>query len=383
MRRGRLAPLFVAAALLLSAAGPGAVAAASFAIFTPYPSVTVQAGSTVAFDLTVTTPAPERVDLAVGGAPSGWTATITGGGNTIDAVYTGGSTPPAAQLSVKVPATASAGTQALTVTATASEGTRTLPISITVQNQPNGGVKLTTDFARLSGTASSTFTYSLTLENDGPQQQTFALTGQGPDGWQVAVHPSSNANALTDTVAGGGSDTLSVTATPPGSASAGAYPLQVTATAGQQSAQVQLEADLTGSPNLTLGTPDQVLNAQVTAGGTGTVSLIVTNSGSVPLTDVGLSSSPPTGWKVTYSPASISALQPGAADTVTATIQPASDALAGDYDVSLSASSGGASQSLDIRTTVQTSPLWGFVGLALIALVLVGLGWVFRRYGRR
>ncbi len=38
---------------------------------------------------------------------------------------------------------------------------------------------------------------------------------------------------------------------------------------------------------------------------------------------------------------------------------------------------------MDIRTTVQTSPLWGFIGLALIVLVIVGLGWVFRRYGRR
>jgi uncharacterized membrane protein len=38
---------------------------------------------------------------------------------------------------------------------------------------------------------------------------------------------------------------------------------------------------------------------------------------------------------------------------------------------------------VDIRTTVQTSPLWGFIGLGLIALVIIGLGWVFRRYGRR
>jgi uncharacterized membrane protein len=68
---------------------------------------------------------------------------------------------------------------------------------------------------------------------------------------------------------------------------------------------------------------------------------------------------------------------------VTATIQPASNALAGDYDLTLSASAGGATDSLDIRTTVQTSALWGLVGLALIVLVLVGLAWVFRRYGRR
>ena len=383
MTRGRLASLSVAALLILSAASPGIVAAAGFSISTPYPAVTVQAGNTVTFDLTVTTPSPERVNLAVSGTPSGWTANITGGGNTIDAVYTGGTTPPSVQLSVKVPQDASSGTQALSVTATTSQGTQTLPITIQVESASAGGVQLTTSFAKLSGTATSTFTYSVTLANNGTQQQTFTLQGQGPAGWQVDVHPSSNAQALTDTIAGGSNDTLTVTVTPPSSVSAGQYPIQVTAAAGSQSAQVQLEADVTGSPALSMSTPNQVLNAQVTSGGTGTVSLIVTNSGSVPLTGVSLTSTPPTGWTVTFAPASISSLQPGAASTVTATIHPASNALTGDYDITMTATSGGATQSLDIRTTVETSPLWGFVGLALIAVVLVGLGWVFRRYGRR
>ncbi len=383
MTRGRLASLSLAALLVLAAASPGMVSAASFSISTPYPAVTVQAGNTVTFDLTVTTPSPERVDLAVSGAPSGWTATITGGGNTVDAVYTGGTTPPSVQLSVKVPQDAAAGSHALTVSATAAQGTQTLPITIQVETASAGGVQLTTSFAKLSGTATSTFTYSVTLANNGTQQQTFTLQGQGPAGWQVDVHPSSNAQALTDTIAGGSNDTLTVTVTPPSSVTAGQYPIQVTAAAGSQSAQVQLEADVTGSPALTMSTPNQVLNAQVTSGGTGTVSLIVTNSGTVPLTGVSLSSTPPTGWTITFAPTSIPSLQPGAASTVTATIHPASNALTGDYDVTMTATSGGATQSLDIRTTVQTSPLWGFVGLALIAVVLVGLGWVFRRYGRR
>ncbi len=102
MTRGRLASLALAA-LLLSLAAPGGALAASFSITTPYPAVTVQAGNTVDFDLTITTPSPERVNLALSGVPTGWTGTITGAGNSIDAVFTGGSTPPAVQLSIKVP----------------------------------------------------------------------------------------------------------------------------------------------------------------------------------------------------------------------------------------------------------------------------------------
>ena len=383
MTRGRVASLSLAALLLLTTAAPGAALAASFSVYTPYPAVTVQPGNTVSFDLTVTTPSPERVDLSTSGTPSGWTATLTGGGNTIDAVYTGGSTPPSVSLAVKVPQDATPGVQTITVTATAAQGTQTLPLTIRVESTAGGGVQLTTDFAKLSGTASSTFTYSLTLANNGTQQQTFTLQGQGPDGWQVEVHPSSNAQALTDTVAGGSTDTLTVTVTPPSTVPAGQYPISVAVAAGSQTAQAKLEADVTGSPALTLSTPNQVLNAQVTAGGSGTISLIVTNSGAVPLSNVSLTATPPSGWTVSYSPSTIASMQPGDAKTITATIHPSSDALTGDYDVTMTASSGSASQSLDIRTTVQTSPLWGFVGLVLIAVVLVGLGWVFRRYGRR
>jgi uncharacterized membrane protein len=36
-----------------------------------------------------------------------------------------------------------------------------------------------------------------------------------------------------------------------------------------------------------------------------------------------------------------------------------------------------------MRITVDTALSWGLIGIALILLTLVGLGWVFQRYGRR
>ena len=68
---------------------------------------------------------------------------------------------------------------------------------------------------------------------------------------------------------------------------------------------------------------------------------------------------------------------------ITATIVPSNDAIAGDYVVTYSAKTTDANGTVDIRMTIETSPLFGFVGLALIALVLFGLWWVFQRYGRR
>jgi uncharacterized membrane protein len=51
--------------------------------------------------------------------------------------------------------------------------------------------------------------------------------------------------------------------------------------------------------------------------------------------------------------------------------------------VTLKASTQDTNQSIDVRVTVETSPIWGIVGALLILLALGGLAWVFRRYGRR
>ncbi|MDR3546442.1 MAG: NEW3 domain-containing protein [Candidatus Limnocylindrales bacterium] len=384
MTRTRLAAVVLSAGLLLmTAVVPLGALAATFNLTTPYPAVTIQPGNTVTFPLDIAVPVPERVGLTVSGAPSGWTADLRGGGNIVNAVFAGGTTAATVDLSVTVPQDATPGSRTLTVTATADQGTRTLPIDVTVLGDTSGAITLTSDFPQLSGSPTSTFSYTLTLANTGVQKQTYTLQGQGPDGWTVSVHPSSNGQALTDTVDGGATDTLSVTAQPPSTVTAGSYPIQVTVASGSQSATTNLEADVTGAPAVTLSTPNQVLNAQVTAGSTGTVSLVVTNTGSTVLQNVSVTASAPTGWTTTFAPTAISTIQPGSAATVTATLQPSSDALAGDYDVTFTATAGSATANVDIRTTVQTSPLWGFIGLALIVLVIVGLGWVFRRYGRR
>ena len=384
MTRTRLAAVALSAGLLLmTALVPLGALAATFDLTTPYPAVTIQPGNTVTFPLDIAVPAPERVGLAVSGAPKGWTANLRGGGNIVNAVFAGGTTAATVDLSVTVPQDATPGSQTLTVTATADQGTRALPIEVTVLGDTGGAITLTSDFPQLSGAPTSTFSYSLSLANTGTQKQTYTLQGQGPDGWTVSVHPSSNGQALTDTVDGGATDTLSVTAQPPSTVTAGSYPIQVSVASGSQSATTNLEADVTGAPAVTLSTPNQVLNAQVTAGSTGTVSLLVTNTGSTVLRNVAVTASAPTGWTTTFAPTTIATIQPGSAATVDATVQPSSDALAGDYDVTFTVTAGTATANVDIRTTVQTSPLWGFIGLALIVIVIVGLGWVFRRFGRR
>ena len=68
---------------------------------------------------------------------------------------------------------------------------------------------------------------------------------------------------------------------------------------------------------------------------------------------------------------------------VTATITPSADAIAGDYELTITAKGTEASDDVTIRVRVETPQLWWIVGVVLIVLVFAGLYWVFRTYGRR
>jgi uncharacterized membrane protein len=68
---------------------------------------------------------------------------------------------------------------------------------------------------------------------------------------------------------------------------------------------------------------------------------------------------------------------------VTAHLTPSGSAIAGDYVATFNARSDLADAETEMRVTIETSLVWGIVGVGLIALVLAGLWWTFRRYGRR
>jgi uncharacterized membrane protein len=158
----------------------------------------------------------------------------------------------------------------------------------------------------------------------------------------------------------------------------------VRATVGDRTIDAELTTEITGTNALTLTTPDQRLSNSGAAGSSITQQLVVRNDGTQPLQQVTVTASAPTDWTVTFSPSgTIESIAAQESATVTATIVPSNDAIAGDYVVTYRASTTGADGSVEIRMTIETSPLFGFVGLALIALVLFGLWWVFQRYGRR
>jgi uncharacterized repeat protein (TIGR01451 family) len=185
-------------------------------------------------------------------------------------------------------------------------------------------------------------------------------------------------------VSAGSSTSVSVAVKPAADAAAQKYPIKVTATAGDQTASADLEAEIIGKVDMQLTTPDQRLSTNANAGSTKDFQLVVDNKGTAPLTNVTVSSSAPQGWEIKLDPATVTQIAPQQSQTVTAHMTPSGSAIAGDYVVTFTAKpADGTSQDLNVRVTVDTALSWGLIGIALILLTLVGLGWVFQRYGRR
>ena len=387
-RGRRPAIALAAAALALAGLAPAAVAADPLAVTTPYPSIAVAPGSNPSFDLTVTAPSDGNVALSVDGTPTGWKATLHGGGFVVTGVSIVGGKAATARLDVEIPADTTTTKGSLTVTARQGGSSVSLPITITVDANVAGDITLTTVSPTLTGPSDSPFTFDLTLTNGSAEDQTVSATATTTaTGWTIETKLS-QANAASTIVKAGSSTTITVTATPPDNAPAGHTDINVAATAGSKTISGKLGIDITGSYKMNVSTPGDVLSAHGSAGSATQETLTISNTGTGPLTNVKVTATPPTGWTVTFSPESIDSIAPGADPaTITATITPSSDAVSGDYAITFNASNGAegatATDSVDIRFTVDTSLVWAIVGIGVILAILAGLFYVFRTYGRR
>jgi uncharacterized membrane protein len=367
---------------------PGATTAhadASLTLTTPYPAIESQPGSDVKLELTVSSATPDVVDLDVSGLPDGWTATLRGGGFVIHSITSQPGDGATADLEIAVPPDAAPGEYPITIVAEDTTGGRSQAnLAVIVAEQVDNGIALSADFPSLSGDPGTAFTYSLTVDNKTPIEQTFTFDPSAPQGWEVSASPTAEAKAQTVTVEPGDSTTVDVTATPPQSAAEGSYPIEVMVTgANGASGTIALEAIVQGTPTLVLGTADQRLDVTGKANTEKRVPMIVANTGTAALESVKLAGTAPTGWEVSFDPDQIDNVQPGETAQVAAVIKPASDAVAGDYSLTVRASAGSLSSSADLRYSLEGSRTLGIVAIGVIVAAFALLAGVFVKFGRR
>lgn len=374
--------LFIA--VLSALATPlGAQTETALTLTTPYPGLTVEPGDTASFDLLLSATSTTTVDLSVNGVPEGWTASFRGGGFVVNQVTAGTEEAPDLTLSVIIPTGTADGSFPLTIAADSSGGSASLAIEVVVQGGAGGTVTMTPEYSGVRGPSSETFTFPVDIRNDSPAEVQLELTAEGPIGWIVEARPQTQSQASAITVDPGATTKITVTASPSTTAAAGLYDLRVMARGGGVDAEAPLQVQITGSFDMQISTPDQRLNADVTAGQPTPFPVIVFNTGTADLVQVSLDSIPPAGWEITWDTELIPTIAAGDFATVNATITPSAEAIAGDYQITFRASSDDADASMEVRSTVSPSAFGGLVGIGLILLTLAALAWVFRRFGRR
>lgn len=351
-------------------------------LLTDYPAVTVRSGAVTTISLRLQNYAlpPENLKLGITGVPTGWTATLLGGGQPVAAAMPLTNQSVSLQLRLDVPANAAMGTQTVTVTA----GAANLPISITLAKDLPAKLTVEPQLPSLRGTSKSSFEYQLNIKNDSGRNLVVSFAAQAPPNYETTFTEQYGSQEISSMpIEGGQSKGIKLKVRPPSTIGAGSFPVKVRVTAEDTSAETTVTLEIVGQPRLTITGSDGRLNGTATAGKETTLQLAVVNTGTAPAEEVELSASAPTGWKIAFEPKTVDRIPPGDKKEVQAQITASDKAVAGDYVATLRASARAESASNDFRIAVTTSTLWGVVGFGVIGaafLVMVGaVAWFGRR----
>lgn len=379
-----LVTALVLAALVLAMLPMSAFAAGGLTMSTVYTGMTVKAGAAVSYPLTFTnTAAGESVDLSVYGKPSdSWTTYFYGNNTYVDSIFVeNGTLSGAVTFNVVVPSDTPDGTYEIVIRAKGATKSSDLKLKLKVEAVELGESVLDVVNTKQDGTASDTFSFTAEIRNNTGKEVTYNMRSWDvPSNWSVYFKENGVVTS-TVTVPAGSSSTVTIEVYPAAAAAADTYTFKVAA--GELEPQ-QLSVAITGSYSLEITTPDGLLSFDAYANKETEFSLVVKNTGNAPLNNITLNTTGPSGWVISYSQSTIATLAAGESVEITAKLLPSENALAGDYAISIDARAGAdAKATVALRTTVKTETVWGIAGVLLIVAALVGLWFVFRKFGRR
>ena len=135
--------------------------------------------------------------------------------------------------------------------------------------------------------------------------------------------------------------------------------------------------------SLVLATIDESNEVMATAGEATEVKLLLVNSGTGPASNVELKTVAPPGWDISFDFNPVASVSPNEALELTMTVTPPGDVEGGDYNIDVAGSVPESRADFRFRVTIERSSAFGFLGIAVILLVVAGLGALLVRLGRR
>lgn len=245
-------------------------------------------------------------------------------------------------------------------------------------------VRITTSYPVLRGSSDSEFEFSVDIHNETNKDDMFSLRAEKPKGWEVSFKPSyENKYIGTFQIKSNLSQSIDVEVSPAPRAEIGEHSIKVFAECSEGQAEIELKVILTGTHKITCRTLNGILSLTARKGKEANISMYVINEGSASEKEISFTSFKPENWEVSFEPERIEGLEPGDMKQVEVTINPAPEALVGDYSVAVNARGEEADDDIEFRVTVKAASTWGWIGVAVIVIVVVGLAAAFKRLGRR
>lgn len=393
VRNRRIRTAFKAAVLAgtLAALNPMAVQAGEgIEMSTQYPGVSAKAGESLDFDLGFESVSGDSCDavLSVASMPEGWEGYFRGNSGEVSKVHideNSGEEDSLVTFNLTLPAEAEEGTYAVKLKADGGSGmSDDLELEVTVAEQGNGQGNFSSEYPEQQGAAGTSFSFETTIVNNSANAQTYSLSAQAESGWQVGFTPSGESTQVASVeVEPGSSQGLTVAVTPPETIKEGEYTIPCTAVSANETLAVDLKVIITGSYEVSLSTPTGNLSLDAYANDEESVTLSITNTGNVDLENLNLTSSASTDWEVSFSESTIDLLEAGSTKEITAYITPAKNSITGDYVTVITVSNDAVTDSAEFRVSVKTRTTWGFVAILIIVVLAAGVGYVFKKYGRR
>lgn len=350
-------------------------------LYTPYTKISVPPGQTINYSVEVhnNTSAVQNAAINVVGLPKGWTYSLKADSWSITQLSVLPKDQKSFTLTVDVPLKVNKGVYHFSVVAA---GLAQMHLTVIISEQGTYQTAFSTDQPNMEGNSKASFTFNANLKNQTDAQQLYSLTSEYQRGWSVIFRV--NAKETTSAqVEPNGTQSVTIEINPPANVKAGKYKIPVHAATSTTSASLDLEVVITGTYDVELTTPEGLLSTDITAGSTKKMNLLVKNTGTSDLSGISLKANAPADWEVTFDPAKVNVLAAGSSTTVVATMKASRKAIPGDYITKMTASAPEATSTAEFRVTVKTSILWGWLGILIIAAVLGGVYYLFRKYGRR
>lgn len=297
---------------------------------------------------------------------------------------------------IEVPANASAGDYMVTLTASGDEvSARDVDIRVTVivpVKEPS--IEIRALYPTLEGIAGEDFVFEVEFQHIAvsitAEPVIFNLLTTAPPDWEVYMTPpyekEKKLSAISLKPGFTFTDKTRVVVKPlfwplpePGE-----YKITLTADSGELKDTVELTAKITARYALILLPSAERYNTTATSGKDNYFEVTAGNLGTAAIGDIKLSADKPVGWTVEFTPEKLDSLKALDSQKIDVNIKPPPETIAGDYSISLKASgTQTTARDLNIRVTVESPTIWGWVGVIIIVLVVAGLVVIFLRFSRR